>query len=162
MRGPIERAEEGARCDGGVGRAEGPGTNAVGHERADATLVLIAFGDDARSQTRREGVHLEVRSRSLHLVDEAEDVRDGHVAEAARQRPPLPPGGRQRVEEPIHRAVLAEEQQLVLAAKVVIEVAGGEIRGHGDVAHAGGGEPARAKHAGGGAHDLHAPGIGAD
>ena len=103
-----------------------------------------------------------MRSRSLDLVDEAENVRDGHVAEADRQRPPIPPSGRQRVEQPIHRAVLAEEQQLVLATEVVIQVAGGEICGHGDVAHAGGGEPARAKHAGGGAHDLHAPAVGAD
>jgi hypothetical protein len=162
VRGPVQRAEEGSRCDGGVGRAERSGANAVGHERADAALVLIAFGDDARSQTRGEGVNLEMRSRSLDLVDEAEDVRDGDLAEADRQRAPIPPSSRQRVEEPIHRAVLAEEQQLVLATEVVIEVAGREIRGHGDVAHASGGEPARPKHAGGGAHDLHAPGVGAD
>jgi hypothetical protein len=152
VRGPVQRAEEGARCDSGIGRVESSGTDAVGHERADAALVFIAFGDDASSETRREGVDFEMRSRSLDLVNQAEDVRDGHVADANRQRPPIPARGGQRFEKPIHRAVLAEEQQLVLAAKVVIEVAGGKIRG----------EPARAEDARRRPHDLHAAAVGPD
>ena len=162
VRGPVQRAEEGARRDGGIGRVESSGTNAVGHERADAALVFIAFGDDASSETRREGVDFEMRRRSLDLVNQAEDVRDGHVPDAKRQRTSIPARFGQRFEKPIHRAVLAEEQQLVLAAEVVIEVAGGKIRGDGDVAHAGGGEPARAEDARRGPHDRHAAAVGPD
>ena len=103
-----------------------------------------------------------MRRGALDFVDQAQDVGDGHVAEAGRQRPPILARGGQRAEEPISRTVLAEEQELVLAAEIVIEVAWGEIRGDGDVAHAGGGEAARPKHPRRRAHDLHAAGVGSD
>ena len=160
MRRPVERAEEGARGDGGIGRVQGSGPNAVDDERAHTPLVLIAFGDDAGSETRREGVDFEVRSRPLDLVDQAEDVRDGQVAEADREPPAVPARGGERLEEPIGRAVLAEEQQLVLAAEIVVEVAGREVGGDSDSAHAGGGEAARPKDARRRPHDLHAARIG--
>jgi hypothetical protein len=162
VRGPVQRAQEGARRDGGVGRLESSGTDAVGHERADAALVFIAFGDDASSETRRKGVDFEMRSRSLDLVNQAEDVREGHVADADRHRPPILARGGERFEQTVDRAVLAEEQQLVLAAEVVIEVAGRQVGGNGDVAHAGRGETARAEDARGCPHDRHTAAVGPD
>jgi hypothetical protein len=42
----------------------------------------------------------------------------------------------------------------------VVQIAGRQIGGVGNLAHAGGGEAARTKHAGGGAEDLDAAGIG--
>ncbi len=127
----------------------------------DTALVAIALAHDARAQAGRERVDFHVRRRSFDLVHEAPDVRHRHLAQARGERPRFAARGGQRVEQPIERAVLAEEEQLVLAAEVVIQVAGRQIGGDGDVAHAGRGEAAGAEHAGGGAHDLHAARIGA-
>ena len=124
VRGPVQRAEERPRGDGRVRRVQGSGTHAGPDERADAAFVLVALGDDARAQTGWEGVDFEMRGRTLDLVDQAEDVSDGQVAEAGRQRPAIPTRGRQRVQQPIGRAILAEEEQFVLASEIVIQVAG--------------------------------------
>jgi hypothetical protein len=154
--GPVEGAEKRA-CGHG-----GPGTAAVlrGDERADTALVPIALGDDPHAKRRGERVHLQVRRGALDPVDEAEDVRDGEVAEPRGERPAISrarrPGGGERVEEAIERSILAEEEQLLLAAEVVIQIAGRQVGGGRDVPHAGGAEAAGAKHGGRGAHDVHA------
>ena len=157
---PVERAEKGARGDGRIGGAQGAAADAVGHQGADASLVPVAFRDDERAQSRREGVDLEVGRGSFELVDEAQDVGGREIAQAIGQRPAIASRRRQRGEEAVERSVLAEEEELVLAAEVVIEVAGREVGGDRDVAHAGGGEPARAEHARGGPHDLDPAHIG--
>ena len=162
MRGPVQRAEEGAGGDGGVGRVQRPGADAAGDQRAHAALVPVAFGDDAGAQRRGQRVDLEVRGRTLELVDETEHVRDRQVAEAHRQRPAILARRRERLQQPVGGAVLAEEQQLVLAAEVVIQVAGGQVGGGGDVAHAGRGEAARPEDARRRAHDLDAAGVSAE
>jgi hypothetical protein len=69
---------------------------------------------------------------------------------------------RQRLEQPIERSILAEEEDLLLAAEIVIEIARRQIRRRRDVAHAGGREPPGAEDTGRGAHDLDATGIGTD
>jgi hypothetical protein len=100
-----------------------------------------------------------VRGRSLHLVEQAEDVGAGKRTQPIGQRRAPAAGLRQVGQQAIERPVLAEVQQLVLALEVVIEVAGREVRGDGDVAHAGGGVAAVAEDAGGGAQDVHAAGV---
>ena len=140
--------------------AERAGADAGGDERADAALVAIALGDDARAETWRKRVDLEVRRRTLDFVEQAEDVRDGQIAKARRQRTAIPPRLFQRAQQTIGGAILTEEEEFVLPAEVVVQVAWREVRGDGDVAHAGGGEPALAEHARRGAHDLHAAGVG--
>ena len=54
----------------------------------------------------------------------------------------------ERGEQPVERPVLAEKEDFVLAAEVVVQVAGRQVRGGGDLAHARGGEATRAKDAG--------------
>ena len=66
----------------------------------------------------------------------------------------------ERGQQVIERAVLAEKQQLVLAAKVVVEVAGRQVGFDGDLAHAGGCEAAGPKDASGRSQNPDAPGIG--
>ena len=161
MRGPVEGAEERAGHDGGVGAAEGAVADARRHESADAPLVAVALDDDARAEARGQSVHLEVRRRAFHLVHQTQHVRDGDVAQPRRQGAGVAPGGRQRGEQAVERAILAEEQEFVLAAEIVIEIAGRQIGGDRDVAHAGGGEAAGAEDARGGAHDLDPAGVGA-
>lgn len=161
MRRPIERPEECPCRDGGIGRAKLPAPDAVGDQRADAVLVPVALRDNRRSKTRRERVHFQVRRRSVHFVDEAEDVRNRKIVEATGERGTAAARGRQRGEQPVQRAILAEEENLVLAAEIVIQVARREVGGDGDVAHAGRGKPARAEHVGGGFQDADAAGIGA-
>jgi hypothetical protein len=160
--GPVQRAEERARRDGGVGGAQPAALDAVGDERPDAALVSIALGDNRRTQPRRQCVHFEVRRRSFDFVEEAEHVRDRHLVQAPGERAgAIAPRLGQRLEQAIERSVLAEEENLVLAAEIVVEIAGREIGGDGDLAHPGGGEAAGAEDAGGGAHDVDAPVIGA-
>jgi hypothetical protein len=158
---PVERAEKSARGDGRIGGTEGAAADPVGHQGADAALVAIALRDNQRTQSRREGVDLEVRGRPFEFVDEAQDMGGGEVVQAIGQRPAIAPRRGERGEQPVERSVLAEEQQLVLAAEVVVQVAGREVGGDRDVAHPGGREPARAEHARGGAHDLDAAPVGA-
>jgi hypothetical protein len=157
---PVERAEKSARSDGRIGGAQGAAADTVGHQSADAALVAIAFRDDEPAQPRREGVHLEVRGGSLEPVDQAEDVRGREIAQAIGQRPAIASRRGERGEQAVERSILAEEQQFVLAAEVVVQVAGREVRGDRDVAHPGGSEPSRAEHARRGAHDLDAAHVG--
>ena len=162
VRRPVQRAEKRARGDGGVGRAERAGPDAARDQRADATLVLIALGDDARAQTRGQRVDFEVRGGSFDLVEQTENMGRRHVAQAAGERPAALARGGQRIEEAIDRPVLAEEEQFVLAAKVVIEVGRGEVCCRRDVAHAGRRESPRPEDARRGAHDLDPAGVGAN
>jgi len=158
---PVERTEERAGGDGRLGAA---GT-CRGDEGAHAALVTIALGDDPLAKRRWQGVDLEVGGGPFEAIDETEHVRDGELAEAYRERAPILGAGRARggqsVEQAVEGAVLAKEEQLFLAAEVVVQVAGRQVGGDGDVAHAGGAEAAGAKHAGGGAHDVDAPRLGA-
>ena len=70
-------------------------------------------------------------------------------------------GSRGVAKEAVERAVLAEIENLVLAAEIVVEVGWRKIGGHRDVAHAGGGEAHLLKYAGGGGEDLSTPRLGA-
>jgi hypothetical protein len=163
VRGPVERAEKGPRRHRGVGGAQDATLDAVGDDRAHAAFVAIALGDDRRAQPRRQRVDLEVRRRSLDFVEQAEDVGDRHLVQAL-GKPPRTIAAHvgQRLEQPIERSVLAEEEDFVLAAEVMIEIAGREVGGDRDLAHAGGGKAAGPEDPGGGAHDVDAPEVGAD
>jgi hypothetical protein len=161
VRRPVERAEKRARGDERIGRGERAGANAVGNQRADAAFVAIALGDDERAQALGQSVDFEMRRGTLDLVDEREDVRLGERAQPIVQRTALSSGAGERGEELVEGAVLAEVEELVLAAEVVIEIAGREIRGIRDVAHAGGRKPACAEDPGRRAENLEAPGVGA-
>ena len=86
---------------------------------------------------------------------------DGQIVQADGERATGAARAVQRGEQPIEGPVLAEEEQFVLAAKIVVQIRGGEVRGARDVAHAGRGEPDRAERAGRGAEDLDPAGVGA-
>jgi hypothetical protein len=162
LRRPVERAEERAGRDGRIARVEDAAADAAGDERPDAAFVAIAFGDDRGAPLRRQRVDLEMRRRAFDLGDQAEDVADREIAQPVRQRPLAPLRVGQRGEQPVERAILAEEEDFVLAAEVVVQVRGREIGGDGDVAHAGGGEAAVAEDLRGRAQDTDAAGVGAD
>ncbi len=149
MRGPVERAEE------------RPRRHRIADECPDAALVAITLGDDRGAQPRRQRIHLEVRRRSFDFVDQAQYVSERQLVQPRRQRPASTAGPRQRREQPVERPVLTEVEQLVLAAKVVVQVAGRQVRRLGDVAHAGRGEADAAERPRGGAQDLDPAGVGA-
>jgi hypothetical protein len=161
VRGPVERTEKRARRHGGVGRAQLAALDPVGDDRPHAALVAVALGDNRRAQARRQGVDLEVRGRALDFVQQAAHVRGRHIVQPVGERTrAIAPHVGERLEQAIERSVLAEVEDLVLAAEVVIEVARRQVGGDRDLAHAGGGEAAGAEDAGGGAHDVDAPRIG--
>jgi len=162
LRRPIERAQECARRDRRVARAERAPADAGGDQRADAPLVPVAFGDDDGAPLRGEGIDLEVGRRPFDFSDQTQDVADGELAQALGQWTPIALRGGQRGQQPVQRAVLAEKQELVFAAEIVVEVGGRQIGGERDIAHAGGGETAAAKDLRGGAQDVDAPVVRAD
>jgi hypothetical protein len=89
-------------------------------------------------------------------------VREGERPEAIRERPAGALCDFERLEQAIERAILAEKQNLVLAAEVVVQVGGRQVGGDGDVAHAGGGIAVRSEYPCGGAQDCHPAGVGAN
>ena len=97
-----------------------------------------------------------MRRRSFHRVDEAQDVAGGKAPQPRPQR--LAAGRRlvQRLDQTIERAILAEKEELLFAAEIVIEVGRREIGGDRDLAHSGGGEAALAEDPRGGAQDVEA------
>jgi hypothetical protein len=103
-----------------------------------------------------------MRRRAFDLGDQAEDVADREIAQPLRQRTLVALRIGQRGEQPVERAILAEEEDFVLAAEVVIQVRGREIGGDGDVAHPRGSEAAVAEDLRRGAQDADAAGIGTD
>ena len=147
MRGPVQRAEKGARRD------------RIADEAADAAFVAVALGDDCGAHPRRQRVDLEMGGGAFDLVDEAEHVGHGEIVEAPGERTARPAGAIERGQQPIERPVLAEVEQLVLALEVVIQVGCGELRGARDVAHPGGGKADGAERPSGGAQDLDAAGV---
>ena len=149
VRGPVQRAEK---------RARG---YSIADERAHAALVPVAFGDDRGAQSCRQRVHFEMCGRTLDFVNETEDVRHGQVVEPGREGAPGAPRSVQCGEQPIERPVLTEEQQLVLAAEVVVQVRGRKVCRASDVAHAGRGEADGAEAAGGSSKNLDAARVGA-
>jgi len=87
-------------------------------------------------------------------------MRLGQRAQAPGERTAAAARHRDRAEQALQRAILAEEQQFVLAAEIMIEIAGRQVGGHRDVAHPGRGKAAVAEHAGGGAQDRDAARVG--
>ena len=137
--------------------------DAVGDERAHAALVAIALARRSRAQRAAAARRPRGARSRPRLRRAAAHVRGEHVAQPRRRRPTLARrAARERREHAIERAVLAEVEDLVLAAEVVVEVAGRQVGGVGDLAHAGGGEAAGAEHARGGAQDLDPAVVGAD
>ena len=98
--------------------------NARGEERAHAALIAIALGHDRVPQRGWKRVHFEMRRRPFELVDETPHVRQGERPQPPGERPAGAPRLGKRREQPIERAILAEEQNLVLAAEVVVQVCG--------------------------------------
>lgn len=76
-------------------------------------------------------------------------MRLRQVTKACRERTIGPARIGEPGEQVIERAVLTEEQQLVLPAEVVVEVARRQVGFDRDLAHAGGGEAAGPEDAGG-------------
>ena len=158
--GPVERAEKSARGNRRVAAAKLAPLHPAGDERSDAALVLVALGDDERAQFCGQGIDLEVRRRTLDAVDEAQHVGDGEGTKPAGERPPASRHFVERREEAIERAILAEVQQLFLAAKIVIKVGRGQVGRDGDLAHPGGGKTTVPEDSGRGAEDLEPAAIG--
>jgi hypothetical protein len=159
--GPVESAQERARGDQDIRHAQCTAADSGRNQRPDTALIAVALRDDGAPEAARQRVDLEVGCRSFEVVHEAADVRGSEPLQTCRQRTAGAPRVAERLEQPVERSVLAEEQDLVLAAEIVIQVAGRQIRGVGDVPHAGGGEAVGPEDAGGGAKDLDPPCIGA-
>ena len=61
-------------------------------------------------------------------------------------------------DQAVECVVLAEEENFVFAAEIVVKIGGGQVGGGGDFAHAGLGEAAGAEFAAGGSKDFEAAG----
>lgn len=157
---PIEGAEKSARGDDRIGRRERAAADAAGYERADAVFVAVSFGHDERAEPAGEGVDLEVRGGAFDLVQETQHVRLRELTKSGDERTIASARLGERREQVIERSILAEKQQLVLAAKVVVEVARRQVGFYSDLAHAGRRKASGAKDASGRSQNADASGIG--
>ncbi len=160
VRGPIQSAKKRACRDCRFAGGQHALANTIRDQRTDASFVPIALGDDARHQVGRQRLELEVRGRPFYFVHQAEHVRDRQLAQPVGKRTRIAAGAGQVGEQSIERAVLAEKEQFVLAVKVVIEVARGEVGGDGNLAHPGRREAAPAEDLGGCFQDRHPARVG--
>src|SRR6266513_2942983 len=92
--------------------------------------------------------------RSLHFVEQTSQMRGHHHSKLGRRGCSHPAGFVERGDHSIKRIVLAKEENIVLATKVVVEIRRREKRCRGDIAHAGFREPAHAEFPACGAQDL--------
>src|SRR5262245_46635862 len=161
MSRPIERAEKCAGCDLAIGFRELTAADPGFDEGANALLVEIALGQDRVSKLWRQRCGLEMRRRSLDFVEQTEHMGGSERAKpfgnGCRRLGARAVGGR---DEPIERAALAKEEDLVLACKVAIEISGRQVRLNGDVAHAGRGEAPKPEDGGCGAQNFEPAVIG--
>ena len=130
-------------------------------ERTHRSFVAVALGDDPPPQRGGQGIHFEMCGRALDLVDDAADMCRGQGMQSNREPPLLGLRRANGSQEPVERSVLAEEQDLFLAGKVVIEVGRRQVGGNGNLPHAGRGEPAAPEHARRGAQDVDPALLGA-
>ena len=103
---------------------QGAAAEAGRDQAANAPLVPVAFGDNDAAQPGRERIHFEMCRRSLDVGDQTEHVAGGQRPQALDDRAAVRRDRAQRREQAIERLVLTEEQELVLPAEVMIEVAG--------------------------------------
>ena len=88
-------------------------------------------------------------------------MADGQGAEPPGQPAAARAGELRRRQQAIQRPILAEEEDLVLAREVVVEVSGRQVGRDRNIAHPCGGESPRPEDVSGGAEDLDAATIGA-
>src|SRR5438046_10279316 len=93
--------------------------------------------------------------RSLHFVEQTSQMRGHHHSKLGRRACSHPAGFVERGDHSIKRIVLAKEENIVLATKVVVEIRRREKRCRGDIAHAGFREPADATISSSDSDDIH-------
>ena len=101
VRGPVQCAQERTGGDGGVGGVQRPGAKTAEDKRAHATFVAVALGDDAGTQRGRKRVDFKMSGGALDLIDQTQDVGDGHLTQAHRQRPAIPARRSERVQQAV-------------------------------------------------------------
>ena len=102
----------------------------------------------------RNGVGQKVRGGAFDFVEDAMQVKGDYGTEFFGCGRFCTSGLVEISDQAIESAVLAEEEDFVFAAKIVVEISGGEVGSSGDFAHARFGKAARAEFAAGGAEDF--------
>src|SRR5262249_40221670 len=95
------------------------------------------------------------------FVDEAEHMGGSEAMKPCVNSTVRRSGRGERVQQAVEGPILTEEEELVLAAEVVIQVARREVGGDGDLAHARGSESSEAEDVSGSSEDLDSPSLGA-
>ena len=102
-----------------------------------------------------------MRGGPFHLIENAEHMSDGQGSEPHGQRAAARAGELSRCQQAIQRPILAEEEDLVLAREVVVEVSGRQVGSDRNITHPCGGESPRPEDLSGGAQDLDTATVGA-
>ena len=124
-------------------------------------LVPVPFDKDRRAQPGRQRLDFQVGGGTFDFVDEAEHMGGGEAMKPCVNSTVRPPGRGERAQQAVEGPILAEEEELVLAGEVVIQVARRKIGGDGNLAHPGGSESSDAEDVGGSSEDLDSPSLGA-
>src|SRR5260370_2519376 len=124
---PVQSAQDRAGRESRVARNEFTGTNACGDELPQTFFITVALVENAVLQSARQRGGQEVRRGSPDFIDDAGPVRHNHGITFFRGSDAQAADFLQRCAQAVQSAVLTEENDLVFAAKIVIEVGRGEV-----------------------------------
>jgi hypothetical protein len=148
LSGPVESAQKRARGDRWISSLQFTTPDSVRDKRTDPMLVPVTFGKNRRAQPGRQRLDFQVGGGTFDFVDEAEHMGGGEAMKPCVNSAVRRPGSCERAQQAVERPILTEEEELLLATEVVIQVARREVGGDGNLAHARGRESSEAEDAG--------------
>ena len=159
-RRPIERAQKNEGVELGISVAQLAPPLPGGDDGSDRALVAIALMHHLLEERRRQIVKLQVKHTGGLLAEKHPQMAFDEMSNLAAAAVLLA-GRLGHCQERIECAILAVVDELVLVAKVVVQVAGREAERLGDLAHPRPPNAQTAKGVGGAEQDLALLGVGA-
>src|SRR5258708_15559152 len=124
---------------------------------AHAFFIPVALRDQVALLAWRQRRGQQMRGGTFDFVEDASQVRHDDHAQLNRGARPLAANLVKRGDHAVQGGILAKEEKLVLALKIVVEICLGKTRGGGNVAHAGLREPANTELSSCSAQNFEAP-----
>src|SRR5713101_3864006 len=154
---PVQCTQQRASGEGRIAWHEFAGTSPRHNHLSHAIFVTIALGYQTPVQMSRQGTGQIMRGGTFDFVEDTPQMRDDDETKPVCDGCSRSPGLFQRRQHAVEGIVLAEIENFMFSAKIIVEVCGRKGSGGSDVAHAGLGKASHAILASGGAQYLQAP-----
>ena len=118
--GGVQGAEDGAGCEGGIGKDKCARADAGGDQVAEASFVSIALDQKALLKMRRDGVGQEMGGGAFDFVEDTVQMKGDEGAEFFRGADLCAASFFKVGNQTIECAVLAKEENFVFAMEIVV------------------------------------------